>query len=273
MFDGGSACQDCHGNTTQIGNDFSQNVLSAHQFTIRGDFYTNASAPRVPWANEPMCQSCHTGDVISNLDSKTGALKSSDGLRLIQAYLTGSAGAKPIVANNRRFAENQTGTGSTTKQVLYRLSRGHGGVFCEGCHGSTHAEWPNGSANANDNLAATQVQGHTGKIVECVACHGTNGLTISDFRGNFDSNGWMKGPHGMHPVDAGWISGHHDVFNDSNTPAGTCQACHGAQLEGSVLSKMATSRTYSSDGRTRTLAQSTQVGCTLCHENPMNGGD
>jgi hypothetical protein len=253
---------------TQLGKDFSQNVLATRQFNVRGDFYTNASTPRVPWANEPMCQSCHTGDVNRNLASSTGAVKGPDGLRLIQAFKAGNANAKPIVASNRRFAENQTGSGTTTKQVLYRLSKGHGGVFCEGCHGSTHAEWPNALANANDNVTASQLQGHTGKIAECASCHGAGTLTTADFRG-FDSNGWMKGPHGMHPVDQGWISGHRSVFNDGATPAGTCQACHGNQLQGSVLARTATSRSFGvDDGRTRTIAQGTQVSCTLCHENP-----
>jgi hypothetical protein len=271
MYNSGAACQDCHGNLTQLGNDFSKSILTARRFTVRGDFYTNASTPRVPWANEPMCQSCHTGDINSNLSATTGAIKGSDGLRLIQAYRTGNAAAKPIVASNRRFAENQTGSGSATKQVLYRLSKGHGGVMCEGCHGSTHAEWPNAIANANDNVAATQLQGHTGKIVECIACHGTGTLTTADFRGNFDSSGWMKGPHGMHPVDSSWISGHRSVFNDSGTPAGTCQACHGGQLQGSVLSRMAANRTFNVDDRgTKSITQGTQIGCTLCHENPLN---
>jgi hypothetical protein len=37
-------------------------------------------------------------------------------------------------------------------------------VVCEGCHGSTHAEWPVRNANANNNVTATELQGHTGKI-------------------------------------------------------------------------------------------------------------
>ncbi len=269
MYNSGAACQDCHGNMAQIGNDFSKTVPTNGTFTVRGDFYTNSSTPRVPWANEPMCQSCHTGDINKNLSTATGVVKASDGLRLIQAFKTGDANAKPIVASNRRFAENQTGSGSTTKQVLFRLSKGHGGIFCEGCHGSTHAEWPNATANANDNIAATQLQGHTGKIVECVACHGSNTLTTSDFVGNFDANGMMKGPHGMHPVGQSWISGHRTVFKDSRTPAGNCQACHGNQLQGSVLAKVATNRSFNVEHSTRTLAQGTQVSCTLCHENPL----
>ncbi len=272
MFNAGQACQDCHGNMQQVGNDFSRDVsrMSPGKFIVAGDYYTNASTPRVPWANEPMCQSCHTGDANQNLASAANVVKGGDGMRLIQAYRTGDANAKPIVATNRRFAENQSGS----KQVLYRLSRGHGGVFCEGCHGATHAEWPIATANANDNIAATQIQGHAGKIVECQACHGANTFTTSDFRGNFDTNGWMKGPHGMHPVDQNWISGHYSVFRDSATPSGTCQACHGTSLQGTVLSRTAADRTYRiDDGRTRVIPKGTPVSCTLCHGNPLNGGD
>jgi hypothetical protein len=271
MYNGGAACQDCHGNMDQIGNDFSQAVLTKRTFNVRGDFYTNASTPRIPWANEPMCQSCHTGDINQNLSASAGVVKSPDGLRLMQAFRNSDLNAKPIVATNRQFAENQSGSGSTTRQVLFRLSKGHGGVFCEGCHGSTHAEWPNAIANANDNLAANQIQGHTGKIVECVACHGPSTLTASDFVGNFDANGRMKGPHGMHPVDQTWISIHPNVFKDSRTPAGNCQGCHGTQLQGSVLAKTASSRSFRTEGRAKTLAAGTQVSCTLCHENPLYG--
>ncbi len=276
MYNAGQACQDCHGNMAQVGNDFSGAVSASSpgKFVVAGNFYTSAQTPRVPWANEPLCQSCHTGDVLRNLTASSNVVKSGDGIRLVQAYRTGDTMAKPIVATNRRFAENQTGSGSTTKQVLYRLSHGHGGIFCEGCHGSTHAEWPNATANANDNVAATQLQGHDGKLMECRTCHGANTFTVDDFRGNFDSNGWMKGPHGMHPVnDSMWIDKHHDVFEDNRTPAGNCQACHGSQLQGSPLAKVAADRTFRVEDRTVTVRKGTQVGCTLCHENPLTHHD
>ena len=267
MFNAGQACQDCHGNLTQVANDFSQNVSPQNpgKFILAGDYYTNPKTPRVPWANEPMCQSCHTGDANSNLTTLSGAVKSSDGLRLAQVYRTGDANAKPIVAVNRRFSENQSGN----TQMLYRLSHGHGGVFCEGCHGATHAEWPNATAAANDNVAANQLQGHTGKIVECQTCHGASTLTIADFRGNFDANGWMKGPHGMHPVDRDWVEHHHDVYDDDRTPAGTCQACHGRNLQGSVLARTAAARTFRVEDTNVTIPKGTLVSCSLCHENPL----
>ena len=88
---------------------------------------------------------------------------------------------------NTRFAENPipasfngtpnpgAGTSSTgaANPKLYRVSTGHGGVFCEGCHGATHAEFDTDAPSlSNDDVASTQLQGHTGTIVECSTCHG-----------------------------------------------------------------------------------------------------
>ena len=55
-------CQDCHGGMDKVGNDFSSTVSSTNpgSFDLTG-------AHRVPWANEPACGSCHTGDALSNL--------------------------------------------------------------------------------------------------------------------------------------------------------------------------------------------------------------
>ncbi len=282
MANAGLACQDCHGGLSQVGNDFSRNVSPGNPgaFILAGDYYTNPATPRVPWANEPMCQSCHTGDVLRNLANSSGTVKSSDNIRLLQAFRTSDANAKPIVALNRRFAENQ----SSSKQILYRLSKGHGGVFCQGCHGSTHAEWPNAIANANDNVAALQLQGHAGTLTECKSCHGPGSFQIDMFKRNFDSGGMMKGPHGMHPVDDPmWGDKHGEVFKDSATPRGACQACHGAQLEGAPLARAATTRSLeckdehlpgcaaTSSGKRIVLTAGTQVSCNLCHKMPSTG--
>ena len=87
-----------------------------------------------------------------------------------------------------------------TVDLLYRVSKGHGGVMCEGCHGSTHAIWPNANPWANDNVTATQIQGHSGTITECTVCHEDSlGLTLD-------------GPHGMHPVaDRHWNKDHEEM--------------------------------------------------------------
>ena len=55
--------------------------------------------------------------------------------------------------------------------TLFRNSKGHGGVFCEGCHNSTHALVP--AKNAEDNAQAMRVQGFVWPIYKCTACHKT----------------------------------------------------------------------------------------------------
>jgi len=59
-----------------------------------------------------------------------------------------------------------------TGGALYRNSAGHGGVYCEGCHGSPHAMVP--SREDSDNYQALQYQGFTGKVKtlgSCGVCH------------------------------------------------------------------------------------------------------
>jgi hypothetical protein len=269
----GAVCQDCHGQMTQVGNDFSRN-LPGGKFIIAADYYTNPNTPRVPWANEPTCGSCHTGDATSSLAGKPGTITSGDAIRLLQAYLTTDAKATPILPANMRFAEPRVATGAAAgNPQLYRLSTdSHGGVFCEGCHGPTHAEYPVFNAASNDNLTATQLQGHAGKLMECDTCHtGSLGNTLA-------------GPHGMHPVgkaySAAWVSGHGDFVDGHGTA--NCQACHGLHGQGTVLAVTAAARpglpcgdratgpgTAVCTGGRITLPVNTVVTCSLCHGNPI----
>jgi len=250
MASGGVVCQDCHGNMEQVGNDFTAN-LPVTPFPAGADL-----TKRVPWASEPGCQSCHTGDAVTNLSNTAGTIPADPhGIRLRQAYLQDDANATPIVAVNKRFAENES---------LYRLSKGHGGVMCEACHGSTHAIWPINNPLANDNIAAQQLQGHSGTITECTTCHAAGSLGLT-----------LGGPHGMHPVgDSNWNSNHED-FAERNLDS--CRSCHGQNGEGTVLSRMAVTRTLRCDegpgcdnNERITLAKGTQVGCGTCHENELH---
>jgi Cytochrome c554 and c-prime len=52
----------------------------------------------------------------------------------------------------------------------YRDSVGHGGLYCEACHGSPHAILP--TNQANDNLQNVALQGHAGTLNDCTVCHG-----------------------------------------------------------------------------------------------------
>ncbi len=283
MANGGMLCQDCHGDMQQVGNDFTRNVSPSNPgaFELGGDFYTNPAQPRVPWANEPGCGSCHTGDVRSNLSGMAGVVVNpadsdgnEDNLRLFRAYVTGDAKATPIVPQNKRFAENVIEAGNPVisdpgdprigNPMLYRVSKGHGGLFCETCHGSTHGIWPNKNDLANDNVTANQLQGHKGSIIECGTCHsGSLGNTLN-------------GPHGMHPVgDTSFARGGHDSLAESNRNA--CRACHGNNGEGTVLSRMATDRSLECDDRTSycpsgnsaVFPKAYMVGCTECHSNEL----
>ncbi len=55
---------------------------------------------------------------------------------------------------------------------LYRHSTGHGGVMCDGCHHSTHAEWS--SALWADNADVVALQRVAGPLGACPVCHGVN---------------------------------------------------------------------------------------------------
>jgi hypothetical protein len=255
MFNGGLVCQDCHGGMLQVGDDFTVN------------FPVTPGVPdlnkRVPWASEPHCGSCHTGDALDNLGlTDLNVIPAADGIRLLRAYrTTDTATAAPIVATNRRFAENQTAGGT---QMLYRVSKdSHAGVFCEACHGSTHAEWPvkpeSGAFISNDNQAALQLQGHTGKLIECGACHGGRGPSLS-----------LGGPHGLHPVgDQRWINAHEELL-ERGLARDQCRTCHGARGQGTVLGKVAAKRKFTVEERGHvTLAKGSLVRCNICHENPL----
>ena len=56
--------------------------------------------------------------------------------------------------------------------ALYRFSTGHGGLYCEACHDSTHAIAP--SRVKNDGLKFIALQGSNGPLEKCTVCHATD---------------------------------------------------------------------------------------------------
>lgn len=285
MYNAGILCSDCHGTMAQVGADFSAGVSATNVGGFElglGNFYDPDSAqPRVPWANEPGCGSCHSGHANDNLAGQAGLVVNlvdsngvTDGIRLRQAFVTGDPKATPIVPPNKLFAEpavpavfNGFANPAAGNPKLYRVSTGHGGVMCEGCHGATHAEWPVAGANANDNLLAIQVQGHAGPIIECGACHTTSGLPDDT----------LQGPHGMHLVDDQrfWKEGHKDLAKRENGKpgGGACGNCHGADHLGTVLSRAAVDRSFLVEDRQRTVSAGQPVACDLCHSLEKSFGD
>jgi len=69
----------------------------------------------------------------------------------------------------RRWVEPETQLFGEPVGQLFRQSTGHGGVMCEGCHNSTHAEWPSFRPEDNDNIIA--LQGTAGPLADCRVCH------------------------------------------------------------------------------------------------------
>jgi len=232
------SCQNCHGRMGAVGGIASL----APGGSIDGN---NDGRPRRPWVDLPRCQSCHTGDAVSHLTLADASLMSTDGFRTLLAFDPADPAASPRRAAGSRFAENSG--------QLFRFSKGHAGIACEGCHNSTHAIWPNSSAGDNDNVAPRQLQGHAGTLVECSACHGAGTLPMS-----------LGGPHGMHPVaDSRWTGGGHESLAERDRQA--CAACHGADFRGSPLSRTAAARQWSNS---RTVAAGVEVGCYDCHNGP-----
>lgn len=230
------ACYMCHpGSVTQCLRGPMGNALDAsgkpamNCQSCHGGMQAVGSAARIGWVQQPTCQSCH-----------------HDGKREISG-VNGSGVVNTWA--DQRFASNPNTPASGFN--LYRFSKGHGNMQCESCHGATHAEYP--SSHVNDNVQSLAVQGHTGTIHECTACHKTVPLT---------ANG---GPHGLHTIGQGWISGHEEAA-ESNLAS--CAYCHGADYRGTALSQVKMDKTFTVEGRTKSFAAGQKVGCYDCHNGP-----
>lgn len=231
-----SSCYACHpGAQTEclqgaMGDAKNSDGTSQMQCqSCHGHMSSVGSSSREGWLDQPNCQACHHDgkQETSAIDPATNTLRHAIDTRFATTPNTPMAG-----------------------KSLYRFSRGHGNLQCEACHGSTHAIYP---AHEADNKVSMAVQGHTGTIAECTACHTTVPNTTTG------------GPHGMHPVGQSWVSDHEDVAEHN---AAQCTACHGADYRGSVLSKMFTDRTLSVEHGTKTLPKGHQVSCYDCHNGP-----
>ena len=226
------ACYLCHpGPVTQC----KRGAMNTQRCTdCHGNVTNVAASGRNPWIIEPSCQMCH------NSSQRFTTTFASAGLWRQTSDTT--------FATNPNVPVNGAN--------LYRYSSGHGSVFCSGCHGSPHAEFP--TLQANDNVYSQYLQGHTGKITECAVCHTNVPVTQN------------AGPHGMHTIGQSWVNAHGDVADGGGYRA--CAYCHGATYQGSFLSQTSMQRTLKiDDGGTRTLPAGHQVSCYDCHNGP-NGG-
>lgn len=206
------SCQSCHGNLSAVG-----------------------STARKGWFNEPTCESCH--------NSAAPGKRATSGVVDVQSGV-------PIVPTDHTFATNANTP--VTGLNLYRFSTGHGGLQCEACHGSTHAEYP--STHVDENAQSLALQSHAGPVAECTACHTAVPATV---------NG---GPHGMHTTGNAWIEMHKDA-NKNGTPS--CAYCHGTTSAGTPLSAIKAAKTINAgEFGTKTWPAGYQVSCFSCHNGP-----
>jgi hypothetical protein len=195
---------------------------------------TYASNPaRNPWLVEPSCQLCH-----QNSQRYSSTFDNNGNWRAV---------TDPTFATNPNVPIN----GSD----LYRFSSGHGGVFCSGCHGSPHAEYP--TLQANDSVYPKYLQGYVAKVTECKVCHTNVPVTPTG------------GPHGIHTIGQSWVGAHPD-YAENNHQA--CAYCHGADYRGSPLSVAKVARKFSVEGGSKSFPAGHQFSCYDCHNGPNGGG-
>ncbi len=229
------SCYRCHpGQATQCLRGAMGNAKNSDGSAVmdcqscHGTMTQVGSSSREGWLEEPNCQACH-----------------QDGKRYTSALSNGTLRQ----ALDTRFATNSDTPAAGYS--LYRFSKGHGNLQCESCHGATHAIYP--SHEAGDNLLSISLQGHSGTVGECSACHSSVPRTGTG------------GPHGMHPVGQSWVGDHED-YAEGHTYG--CTACHGSDYRGSDLSRTWSARTFQAEGKTKTYAKGDQVTCYDCHNGP-----
>ena len=229
-----SSCYQCHpGSVTQCLRGAMANALDANGNLMtcqscHGTMAQVGNTARAGWFNEPNCQSCH-----------------HDSTRELVGV---NASGLPKVWTDATFATNANTPISGAS--LFRFSKSHGNLQCEACHGATHAEYP--STHSQDNALSLDLQGHTGTVAECTACHTTIPSTVTG------------GPHGMHTTGDAWVSSHKSPAKSNQT---ACAYCHGADFRGTPLSQIKIAKTINK----KSFAAGHNMNCYDCHNGP-NGG-
>jgi hypothetical protein len=126
------------------------------------------------------CYSCHPGPRTQCLRDVM-AQKGMDCTNCHGSVATVAQNPNPWLNEPRCDNVACHGNSYALDQPLYRNSKGHGGIYCEGCHDSTHAIAP--SRQPNDNIKFIALQGDPGTLRQCTVCH-TSWPTAA-------------GPHGM----------------------------------------------------------------------------
>lgn len=264
----GLKCADCHGD-----------MLAVSQLLAKPD-----GSHRQDWLDQPNCGSCHSGNGAEAVAKK--------------AYDPNDPSATPLTPKSDRFevrpAKVQIRTGNWDDMkwpfqeytsTAFRHSRdSHANLACAACHGAGHALWPNRDPKANDNVTAEQLQGFPGSIMECKVCHTKDAFNAKEnldggqYTGLPADSGILGGPHGLHPMrDANWwkqapkqlnAGGFHvDYYRKPGLKGeDQCAACHGADHQGTRLSKTPVDISFKlANGTVAQWRAGDVVGCDKCH--------
>jgi hypothetical protein len=136
------------------------------------------------------CYNCHPGPQTQCLRDVMSQLPAPDTQTCVTCHGTMqqvSQNPQPWL-NEPRCATCHTTQYAENTNTLYRNSIGHGSIYCEACHDSTHAIAPS-TLPAKDGLKFFQLQGHNGPIDTCTVCHasvptgaGPHGMTVAQTR-------------------------------------------------------------------------------------------
>jgi hypothetical protein len=112
------------------------------------------------------CYNCHPGPKTKCLRD---VMSTEEGMTCISCH-----GNMKKVAQNTNPWLNEPRCDSchdnvTQNNALYRFSTGHGGLYCEACHDSTHAIAP--SSRPQDGIKFQMLQGSNGPLEKCTVCH------------------------------------------------------------------------------------------------------
>jgi hypothetical protein len=304
MFTAGVTCYQCHGDMLAVGQVYPKAHVNPD-----GNPY------RLQWLDQPDCGSCHTGSGNVGKDATKGYF--SAGVKTL-AFAENDPSATPNKVDltnpdERRFAvvpltelkgsraAKDNDYNAVLRTPLYRLGKdSHGQVNCAACHGPAHSVWPNRDPNANDNVTALELQGHTGTLLECNVCHTPDSFAqlLDNDEGHLVADakeGVLGGPHSLHPVNDPywWKSAAGDVNSDGSSSGGwhnnyaqkpgnadedQCAACHGNDHKGTRLSRTPVDRVFDFSGvadlkqlkkagiKTKVSVKAgTPIGCDTCH--------
>ncbi len=172
-------CAACHGDNAlgmpQVGEVKNlSNAMHGH--------HNPDNAPDIT-ANTAGCYNCHPGP-------ETQCLRDTMSQNF-SVQCTDCHGDITMVAQNPNPWLNEPkcsnpachGAGYETTQPLYQTSTGHGGLYCEACHDSTHAIAT--SREPNDAIKFVQLQGEEGTLRKCTVCHVTKPTAMFNHSGQY----------------------------------------------------------------------------------------